>query len=237
MNVVLVDPGEIAADGRRAWLPNDRRVEHVRRVHRAAVGDALRVGVLGGRLGTGTITALDDAGLALEVVLDRDPPPPLPLVLILALPRPKVLRRVLQTVAALGVKRLALVATWRVEKSYWETPWLAPKAVREQLVLGLEQAGDTLLPVVTQHRRFRPFVEDELDAVAGDGRRLLADARADAPCPRGLGTPVALAVGPEGALTEYELDALAQRRFEAVALGPRVLRVEQAVPALVGRLF
>jgi RsmE family RNA methyltransferase len=237
VNTLLFEPGEGAADGGRARLRNDRRVEHVRRVHRAAVGDVLRVGVVGGKLGTGTVVRLDDDGLELDVTLDRDPPPPLPLVLVLALPRPKVLRRVLQTVAALGVKRVCLVATWRVEKSYWETPWLAPAAVREQLVLALEQACDTTLPVVTLHRRFKPFVEDELDGVAGGSRRLLADAAAAVPCPRAVATAVTLVIGPEGALTRYEIDALVGRGFEPVSLGPRVLRVEQAVPALVGRLF
>ena len=237
MNTLLLEPAELAVGGGRARLTNDRRVEHVRTVHRAAVGDALRVGVLGGALGTGRVVRLDDGGLELDVVLDRDPPAALPLVLILALPRPKVLRRVLQTVVALGVKRLCLVATWRVEKSYWDTPWLAPATVREQLLLGLEQAGDTILPVVTLHRRFKPFVEDELDGLAGDSRRLLAHAVASAACPRAVATAVTLVIGPEGALTQYELDALTARGFEPVSLGPRVLRVEQAIPALVGRMF
>jgi RsmE family RNA methyltransferase len=237
MNTLLLEPDEVAACGRCVLRPNDRRVHHVRGVHRAAVGDVLRVGVLGGRLGTGRVVRLDDAGLEVDVTLDRAPPAPLPLVLVLAMPRPKVLRRVLQTVTALGVKRLCLIATWRVEKSYWETPWLAAAAVREQLVLGLEQAGDTVLPAVTLHRRFKPFVEDELAGLVAGHRCLLADAAAPVPCPRAVATPVALAIGPEGALTQYEIDAFVARGFEPVSLGPRVLRVEQAVPALVGRLF
>lgn len=238
MNTVLFAPAEIGTpDGGRVRLTNDRRVDHVRTVHRAAVGDTLRVGVLGGRLGSGTVVRLDDAGLELDVVLDREPPAPLPLTLVLALPRPKVMRRVLQTIAALGVPRLLLLATWRVEKSYWESPWLTPAALREQLILGLEQACDTQLPVVTLHRRFKPFVEDELAAVAGDSRRLLAHPAAATPCPRAVGAPVTLMIGPEGALTEYEIAALTARGFEPVSLGPRILRVEQAVPALLGRLF
>jgi RsmE family RNA methyltransferase len=218
-------------------LAADRRVDHVRAVHRAVAGDALRVGVLGGRMGTGVVVRLDDDGLELDVTLDRDPPAALPLVLVLALPRPKVMRRVLQTVAALGVKRLVLLATWRVEKSYWESPLLAPAALREQLVLGLEQGCDTILPTVTLHRRFKPFVEDELPALAAASRCLLAHPPAAAECPRAVQGAVTLAIGPEGGFTEYELGALAAQGFTAVSIGPRVLRVEQVVPALVGRLF
>ena len=102
--------------------------------------------------------------------LDRPPPAPAPVRLLLALPRPKALRRVLQGVAAIGVKHVVLLNSWRVEKSYWASPALAPAALREQLVLGLEQGGDTRLPRVELRRRFKPFVEDELPALLGDAR-------------------------------------------------------------------
>jgi RsmE family RNA methyltransferase len=234
VNTLLLEPGELV--GTRAVV-RDRRLHHVRTVHRAAVGDRLRVGELGGRLGEATIVALDDDALVLDVRLDRDPPPPLPLVLVLALPRPKVVRRVLQATAALGVKRLVLLGAWRVERSYWESPLLAEPAVREQLVLGLEQSGDTVLPRVEQRRRFKPFVEDELAAVAGDSLKLLAQAGAPAACPRDVRTAVTLVIGPEGAFTAYETGLLTAHGFTAVSVGARVLRVEQALPALVGRLF
>ncbi len=237
MNTLLLTPEEVAGAGDgRVRLADDRRVAHVRSVHRAVVGQTLRVGVLGGRLGQGVVTRLGDAELELDVTLERDPPPPVPLVLVLALPRPKVMRRVLQTVATLGVKRLCLVAAWRVEKSYWESPLLDPSAIAAEIVLGLEQACDTILPTVSLHRRFKPFVEDELPTLAADSRRLLAHPAAPVECPRAVPGPVTLAIGPEGGFTAYEVDALAAQGFDAVTLGPRVLRVEQAIPALVGRL-
>lgn len=238
MNTLLLTPEEAASarDG-RVRIADDRRVAHVRTVHRAVAGDVLQVGVLGGRLGTARIVTLDAGGLEIDLTLDREPPPPLPLVLVLALPRPKVVRRVLQAVTTLGVKRLALIAAWRVEKSYWESPLLLDGAVREELVLGLEQAGDTGLPSVSLHRLFKPFVEDELPALAAGSRRLVAHPTAATECPRALREPVTLAIGPDGGFTEYEIGKLAAEGFEPVSLGPRVLRVEQAVAALVGRLF
>ncbi len=238
MNTLLLTPEEAAGarDG-RVRLADDRRVAHVRTVHRAAAGAVVNAGVLGGRLGTARVVTLDEGGLELDLTLDREPPPPVPLVLVLALPRPKVVRRVLQAVTTLGVKRLALVAAWRVEKSYWESPLLADAAVHAELVLGLEQAGDTMLPTVSLHRLFKPFVEDELPALAAETRRLVAHPNAASACPRAVREPVTLAIGPEGGFTEYELGKLGAEGFAAVSLGPRVLRVEQAVSALVGRLF
>ncbi len=137
----------------------------------------------------------------------------------------------------MGVQRLILVNAWRVEKSFWASPVLAPAAVREQLVLGLEQGGDTMLPTVELRRRLKPFVEDEAPALIAGTRALLAHPRAAVPCPRGLTEPVTLAIGPEGGFIEYELDLLVAHGFEAVTLGPRPLRVEHAVPALLGRIL
>ncbi len=235
MNTLLLEPSELGTAGRA--VVRDRRLHHVRTVHRAAVGDRLRVGVIGGRLGEAAIVRLDDDGLEIDVALDRDPPPALPLLLVLALPRPKVLRRSLQGIAALGVKQVVLLGAWRVERSYWESPLLGDAAVREQLVLGLEQSGDTILPSVLLRRRFKPFVEDELDAMAAHSQRLLAAAGASEPCRRDVHGAVTLVIGPEGAFTAYEVERFRERGFTPVSLGPRVLRVEQALPALIGRLF
>jgi 16S rRNA (uracil1498-N3)-methyltransferase len=212
-----------------------RRLQHVRTVHRAAIGDRLRVGRIDGPLGSGTISALDDEQLVMEVVLDQPPPPPLPVSLLLALPRPKMLKRILQAIAALGVKRLYLLNSTRVEKSFWGSPLLEPERLQEQLLLGLEQAGDTILPEVRLRPRFKPFVEDELPQLVAGSRAYVAHPVAAADCPQISSGPVTLAIGPEGGFIPYEVEKLQQAGFTPVSLGPRVLRVETAVPVLLSR--
>ena len=101
-------------------------------------------------------------------------PPPHPAALALALPRPPSLRKVLQQATALGVKRFLLFASARVEKSYWQSSGLRPEALREQLLLGLEQAGDCALPEIGFARRFRDFAERELPALARGAPILVA---------------------------------------------------------------
>ncbi|AJO76121.1 16S rRNA (uracil(1498)-N(3))-methyltransferase [Pseudomonas sp. MRSN 12121] len=235
MNLLLLEEADfIAAD--RVIL-RDRRLTHMQEVHRAAVGDSLRVGRIGGLMGSAELLRLEAREAELRVSLDQPPPAKLPLTLVLALPRPKMLRRVLQTVAAMGVPRLVLVNSYRVEKSFWQTPFLEPEAIREQLILGLEQARDSVLPEVVIEKRFKPFVEDRLPALVEGTLGLVGHPGQYPACPRGLDEPVTLAIGPEGGWIPYEIDLLGKAGLQPVQLGERILRVETAVTALLARLF
>jgi len=235
MNAILLTPEDFVAE-QRVHL-TDRRLAHVLEVHRAAVGERLRVGLVGGKLGTGTVTALDKSALEMEVTLDTDPPTPAPLTLIVALPRPKSMRKVLHVATTLGIKQIHLINAHRVDKSYWKSPRLKPEAVKEVLTLGLEQSVDTILPGVSFHRRIRWFIEDDLPALCAGKRCLIAHPGASEPCPRALDRPCALAIGPEGGFQDYEVGYFVKAGFTAVTMGPRILRVEEAVAALAGRIL
>jgi 16S rRNA (uracil1498-N3)-methyltransferase len=235
MNLILLFTSDFVAPSRVRLT--GRRLAHVTDVHRAAVGDVLTVGVAGGLIGTGAVTRLDREALELSVTLAADPPPPTELTLVLALPRPKVLNRVIAGATSLGVKRIFLINAWRVEKSYWKSPRLSDDNLLAQRILGLEQARDTILPSIETRRLFRPFVEDELPAIARDSLALVAHPHAAGECPRNVAQPVTLAIGPEGGFIEQEIASLERVGFMPVTIGERILRVETAVAALIGRLI
>ena len=235
MNLLLLEDGDfVAADRVRL---SGRRLVHLNEVHRAENGDTLRVGRLGGQMGSGQLLQLDTTSAELQVAFDQPPPAKLPITLLLALPRPKMLKRVLQSVSAMGVPRLILLNSYRVEKSFWQTPFLEPAAIREQLILGLEQARDTVLPEVIIEKRFKPFVEDRLPQLAAGTLGLTGHPGEYPACPRAVEQPVTLAIGPEGGWIPYEVDKLAEAGLQPVQLGERILRVETAVTALLARLF
>ncbi len=235
MNLILLFESDFI-DGSHVVLKG-RRLKHMAEVHRVAAGDTLRVGKLNGLLGTGTVTAIDVRSCTMEVRLDQNPPDPLSLTLLLALPRPKVLRRIAECATAVGVKMIYIMETWRVEKSFWESPSLAPGVLAGSCVLGLEQAGDTVMPHIVFKRRFKPFVEDEVPAILEGTRAIVAHPGAEKQCPHGIKGPVTLAVGPEGGFIPYEIDLLKKQGFEDVTFGKRILRTEWFVPAVVGRMF
>jgi len=236
MNLILLFPEDFIRGTTRARLEG-RRFRYVREIHRAAIGEELCVGLVGDRIGQGRILQLDDRSLEMEVELFQAPPKPLPLTLILALPRPLVLKRTLIAATSLGVKRIFLLTANRVERSFWTSKTLDPDTLREQLVLGLEQARDTALPELQLRPYFRPFVENELPLLSKGTMRITAHPEASTRCPYGVEGAVTLVIGPEGGFVPYEIDRLEAAGFTAVNLGPRILRVETAIPALLSRLF
>ncbi len=235
MNLILLKEDDFVSPN-HAQL-SDRRFAHIRDIHQAESNSTLKVGLINGLIGTATVTHIHSTGITLQIQLNQTPPLPLPVTLLLALPRPKMLKRILQTASTMGVKDIYLINSYRVDKSYWSTPLLTEEAIYEQLILGLEQAGDTHLPKVHLRKRFKPFVEDELPSLSQDSRKLVAHPYNAAQCPPAELTKTILAVGPEGGFIPYEIEKLAAAGFTAFHVGQRILRVETAIPALLSRLF
>jgi RsmE family RNA methyltransferase len=236
MNLILLFESDFA--GVNHAVLAGRRLAHLTDVHKAKPGDELRVGIVNGPSGKGTVLSIDAKSCEMEVACtDLRPPAPLPCTLLLALPRPKVLRRLVECVTAMGVKKIYIMETWRVEKGFWESPCLKEEVLREHCVLGLEQACDTVMPEIIVKRRFRPFVEDEIPTIIKNTRAFVAHPSAGKACPHAVNCPITLAIGPEGGFIPFEVDLLKSKGFEEVTMGKRPLRVEQVVPAVLGRLF
>lgn len=235
MNLLLLHADD-RLEGSR-YRVTGRHFSHIGQHLKLDVGDTLRAGLIDGDLGQATISARHADHLIVDFIATAPPPVPADITLLLALPRPKMLKRIVLEATTLGVKKIVLLNSYKVEKSYWSTPELHANLLREKLLLGLEQAGDTCLPSLQLEKRFKPFVEDRLPALAANRLGLLAHPRGNRPMPTNLQAPAILAIGPEGGWTDYECESLMAAGFEAVSMGSRVLRVETAVAALLGRLL
>ena len=236
MNLVIIYEDELAGDG-IAVICDPRRVLHIQGVLRSLPGNQIKVGLLNGRIGEGKILGSTPEKIELQVELSSEPPPVLPVTLIFALPRPKTYKKILQAATAMGVKKFIVIGSWKVDKSYWNSPVLSEEETREQFILGLEQGGDTVLPEISVKRRFKPFVEDELPGIIKGRLPLLAHPGAVRDFPRNVAGPVVLCVGPEGGFTEYEIALLEKCGMQTASIGERILRTEFAVCAILGRLF
>ena len=218
-------------------LIKGRRFKHLLNVNRVKKGDTLSCGLLDGKIGKGVITTLTDNFLEIKVYLVSDPPKPLPLTLVLSLPRPKMLRRIIESVTTLGVKKIYLINSWRVEKSYWQSPLLDKENLEKQMILGLEQSCDTVLPEIYKKRFFTEFVKEELPLIAKHSMCITAHPKTKKKCPLNLNKKTTLVIGPEGGLIDKEIATLEKYGFSSFHIGQRILKVETAVTFLIARLF
>ncbi|MEE8524744.1 MAG: RsmE family RNA methyltransferase [Thermoanaerobaculia bacterium] len=244
MNLLLLDPGEIRNG---VVTLGGRRAEHLCKVLKVETGRRVRIGVIDGGTGFGEVLAVS-AGGEVELAVDVADAPAAAgdvssIDLIVALPRPQALHRILQSAAAMSVRRLDLVNGWRVEKSFFSSPSLRPETVRRHLLLGAEQGMTTRLPEVAIERLLVPFVT-RLAERDSPPLRLIAHPDAAAPiescfllpASQRQRLPVEIAIGPEGGWIDRELETFHNAGFQPVRLGPWILRVETAVAAALAQI-
>ncbi len=236
MNIILFKSSELI-DKHIVTISDMRVIEHVRTVLKSHPGDTVKVGEVNGRKGTGVIKDFTPDRLILQVTLSSPPPRALPCTLILAMPRPKAFKRTIQAAVTLGIKTIYIIKTWRVDKNYFESPVLLPENIDRQVILGLEQAGDTILPHIEVRQYFKPFFEDELPSLCRGKELYIAHPYSDARVPSSVQKECLLAIGPEGGFIEYEVNRFIDSGFSPVTIGDRILRVEQAIPAFLSRMF
>ncbi len=238
MNWLLLEPSDVPA-GSPVVLRGDQ-ARHAREVLHAAPGQRLRLGIVDGPLGHGEVLGTDpDGSIRLRAEWEATPPPRPCIDLLLAMPRPKVMRRLWPVLASLGVGRIFIANAWKVERGYFDTPALDPSTNRAGLLEALRQAGYTLLPEVTIHRRLRPLIEDVLPTLPAYSSRWIAHPDASASTsPSALPSSgrTLLAIGPEGGWIPDEVALFRRHGFAPLSLGPRILRTDTACAVLLGLL-
>jgi 16S rRNA (uracil1498-N3)-methyltransferase len=233
MNLVILYESDWIADD--LVLLRDHRAEHLRTLLNVVVGDGVRVGRVGGLRGEGVVEGVEPDGVKLRVHLHQQPPARHRFDVVLALPRPKMLRRILRTVAEFGVAHLHLINTARVEKSYWQTPLLRPEKLEEALVAGMERSSDTVAPVIHLHQRFRPFVEDRLVEICAGRPCWIAHMGGERSLAEVPPVPAVVMIGPEGGFVPFEVELAEQVIAQRIHLGGRVLSVDTALPTALAQ--
>ena len=253
MNRILFEKNEIA-DGCAVF--SDGRAEHVLNVLHGSVGQILKTGEIGGFAGTSVIEEIRglherEAGsaqrgnglLAGEIAVRCSHAEKMPepwIDLILAPPRPRVLKRLLPQLTAMGVGKIVLVGAEKVEKAFWGAQLVKEEVYRPLLVDGLMQCGTTTLPSIRIEKNFRRYAELRMAEEFADHVKIVAHPPAagarSAVRPSSGKRPV-LAIGPEGGWTDEEVGLLESKGFVRYSLGARILRTDTATIAAIARLM
>jgi len=174
---------------------------------------------------------------------------------ILAPPRPRVMKRLLPQMAAMGVGRIILVGAEKVEKDFWGATLLKEENYRPLLIDGLMQCGTSIVPTIETWKSFNRFMREGLPAMTHQTRIIAHPYGEDQveggrwkvgqrnvsistvqPSTSNLQPNLLLAIGPEGGWTDAEVGKLEAAGFVRYSLGPRILRTDTATIALLARL-
>ena len=236
MNILLVQKEAIVNN--RVTVTGDK-LKHLRKILKVQVGSQIKLGIIDGEIGTGTVESITKELAQLLVSTGIQPPKRLPIHLILAIPRPIMLKRVLAQAASMGIEKISLLRSKRVEKSFLNSSIIEKANYTPFLLKGIEQSVDTKVPEVFLHRRFMPFIELLKDDTSNhlklighpQGNIHLRDTRIPDPEKK-----IDVAIGPEGGWIDYEVEQFKKIGFAPFTMGERILRVDTAVPAILSQL-
>ncbi len=231
MNLLLANTSDKRGDQLHI---EGRRALHIRNVLQAKVGDRIVVGMVREGQGSAEVLSIVHNQVVLGDLQIQAPATVPSLRLIIALPRPKALRRLLQTAASFGVDHIEILNAWRVHKSYWNSPLVELAAMKEELWLGCEQGRHSWLPTIGIERYFVPYVEGLSEQsgaklLAHPGTRVWLD---DLEPTAGTTT---IAIGPEGGWIEREVESFTQVGFHSFTISDSILRSEIALAATLAQ--
>lgn len=209
--------------------------QHLSRALRLGQGAAVQVFDGRGREYRASIRAVDRkcVRLHLEAPVENHLESPLHIQLGIGISRGERFDWVVQKATELGVSAISPLYTERVEvKLKGERELRKQRHWQQVAIAACEQCGRNRLPVLHEPQLLGDWLRD----AAGE-RRFVLHHRSETRLSGGsVPASISLLVGPEGGLTEAEIALALDSGFEALALGPRVLRTETAPVAALAIL-
>jgi 16S rRNA (uracil1498-N3)-methyltransferase len=226
---VLIDEADPPVVGRDLLL-TDAPAHHLVRVLRVRPGDPVRVFDGSGSEWRTTVRGIEGRRLVLRVISEDHPPTEcsISISLLQGLCRGERMDYVMQKATELGAAEIVAVScersNVRLDKKRAENRLAHWRGVS---VSAAEQSGRVRIPTIDGP------VDLKLAATAAADVRLVLAPGAEHRLTVRVGAAaspksVAVMVGPEGGFTSAELDALVAAGWDAVSMGPRILRTETA---------
>ena len=236
MSRFFIPPENITDD--RAFLEGSD-AHHLLRVLRVKKGEAIDIGSMG-RLYTGTIAAVTDDKIELLLAeVEREMEPPLDVYLLLGLTKGEKMDLVVEKATELGVFGIIPVSCQRSVVKLDEKQ-ARKKTERWQRVAeaAAKQCRRARIPQIFPVCALKEALE-----ILPDECRLLVPWEEDtehsfaAALRQANPSSAALLIGPEGGLTECEVNLLTEKGGVSITLGPRILRSETAAIAALSILM
>jgi 16S rRNA (uracil1498-N3)-methyltransferase len=209
---------------------------HLAKVLRMQIGDPLILFNGEGSEYPALIAAIDKryVHVTIERSIDNTRESPLHLHLGIAVSKGERMDWVIQKATELGVTQITPLYSERVEvRLHGERAEKKLMHWRGIVIAACEQCGRNRLPQIAAIETLTSWLQTTTAAskfVLHHRSSIALDSAAPRP------SSVALLIGPEGGLTEHEINAAEAQNFAPLRLGPRVLRTETAPLAALGIL-
>lgn len=223
------------AEGAAVPLPEDR-VHHLQTVLRRGDGDPVEVTDGSGNVAEGVLVG-EQVRLSTDV---RAVPPPVPSITVLhAVPKGRALDEIVRTLAELGVAAVLPVLTEHTEsRPTGDRARSVGDRLRAVSDSALQQAQSAHICQVGDPARLEVTLRD----LPTDATALVAHPTARATLGAHMATvsperPIQLLIGPEGGISEAELEGLRAAGWTAVRAGRTVLRTVHAATVLTSAVL
>lgn len=216
---------------------DDKAAHHVARVLRAKVGDALVLFNGQGGEYESVIEHIDKRGVEVFVsaFVDRERESPLSICLAQGLARGEKMDFIVQKAVELGVTQIMPLITERCNvRLEGEREEKRLNHWQSVAISACEQCGRNRVPVISAPltlKAWLPAAQAHLSFVLSPHVRATFTEEA-----LPAGASVILLIGPEGGLSDQEVELALQNGFLPLSLGPRILRTETAAMAAMATL-
>ena len=253
MNLILIRQSEVHRGTIQIAL-DDPRSKHILKHLKKNVGDLLEIGIVDASRGVASLQAINGRWITLQIREDSIPANNASVeistpkvTLILALAFPKRMKALWPVVASFGIHRIIIVRAALSDPEYNQSSVLNPKVYEPLILEGMSQ-GKHIRSIGVNVDVEEPLSRELLGRFSFENKastgKFFFDIDDERPPTNALDaildhldgevSEVVLAIGPERGWTEMEAATFREEKFQAVSLGPPVLRVDTAVIASLG---
>ena len=235
MNCLLFEKSEINSDS--TLFISGTKYLHIQNILKLKINDDIKIGIIGEGLGYGKILKIDNEKILVSYKINKSNIIRPNINLILAMPRPKVMKRLWEQLAAIGINNIFIICPQKTEKCYFESHTLRNDIYRPLLIKGLQQACDIYIPKVFIEPNFKKFLKKYIDFNFSN-KRFIADVNAksfitDFKNDFKRNDNITIAIGPEGGWVKNEIKCFYEIEFMPITLGKRILKVDTAVISIL----
>ncbi len=205
---------------------------HIARVLRMTVAEPVTLFNGDGGEFAGVIRQIDKKHVTVEIqqFIDREVESPLNLVLAQGISRGEKMDFTIQKAVELGIKHIIPLLTERCNVKLDQAR--SEKRIQHWqsvIISACEQSGRNRIPTILAPQSFAHWLEQ-----SADGYRFILSPHVEQKLPLlslKNAEPITIVIGPEGGMSESEIQSAMRKGFLPLNLGPRVLRTETAAIA------